>query len=65
MAAKLVGCTTIIAIDLRKERLAVAREIGATHIIDSNQATANFKIGHEGSKQASTPNSAKSRWRSS
>jgi len=35
MAAKLVGCTTIIAIDLRKERLAVAREIGATHIIDA------------------------------
>jgi aryl-alcohol dehydrogenase len=35
MAAKLVGCTTIIAIDLRKERLAVAREIGATHAIDA------------------------------
>jgi aryl-alcohol dehydrogenase len=35
MAAKLVGCTTIIAVDLRKERLAVAREIGATHIIDA------------------------------
>jgi Zn-dependent alcohol dehydrogenases, class III len=35
MAAKLVGCTTIIAIDLGKERLAVAREIGATHIIDA------------------------------
>jgi aryl-alcohol dehydrogenase len=35
MAAKLVGCTTIIAIDLRKERLTVAREIGATHVIDA------------------------------
>lgn len=35
MAAKLVGCTTIIAIDLRQERLAMAREIGATHTIDA------------------------------
>jgi aryl-alcohol dehydrogenase len=35
MAAKLSGCTTIIAVDLRPERLAMAREIGATHIIDA------------------------------
>jgi aryl-alcohol dehydrogenase len=35
MAAKVVGCTTIIAVDLRNERLTVAREIGATHIIDA------------------------------
>jgi aryl-alcohol dehydrogenase len=34
MAAKLVGCTTIIAVDLRQQRLAMAREIGATHVID-------------------------------
>jgi aryl-alcohol dehydrogenase len=36
MAAKLAGCTTIIAVDVRKERLAVARQIGATHIIDAD-----------------------------
>lgn len=35
MAAKLVGCTTIIAVDLRQERLAMAQEIGATHVIDA------------------------------
>ena len=34
MAAKLAGCSAIIAVDLRKERLAAAREIGATHILD-------------------------------
>ena len=35
MAAKLVGCTTIIVVDLRKDRLAMAREIGATHVIEA------------------------------
>jgi aryl-alcohol dehydrogenase len=35
MAAKLVGCTTVMAVDLRHERLAMAREIGATHVIDA------------------------------
>jgi len=34
MAAKVVGCTTIIAIDLNKDRLALASELGATHTID-------------------------------
>ncbi|MBX3413900.1 MAG: NAD(P)-dependent alcohol dehydrogenase [Pirellulales bacterium] len=33
MAAKLVGCTTIIAIDRREIRLELARELGATHTI--------------------------------
>lgn len=34
MAAKLAGCSNIIAVDVRDERLALAREIGATHTID-------------------------------
>lgn len=34
MAAKLVGCSTIIAVDIKPDRLAVASELGATHVID-------------------------------
>lgn len=35
MAAKVVGATTIIAIDINDERLAFARSVGATHTINS------------------------------
>jgi aryl-alcohol dehydrogenase len=35
MAAKLVGCSTIIAIDRNEERLNLARELGATDILTS------------------------------
>lgn len=31
MAAKVVGCTTIVAVDLKDDRLALAKELGATH----------------------------------
>ncbi|WMY09563.1 NAD(P)-dependent alcohol dehydrogenase [Paraburkholderia phenoliruptrix] len=34
MAAKVVGCTTIIAVDLNYDRLKLAKELGATHAID-------------------------------
>ncbi len=34
MAAVLAGCSTIVAVDVREERLALARTIGATHTID-------------------------------
>ncbi len=34
MAAKAVGCTTIIAVDINPARLALARELGATHAFD-------------------------------
>jgi aryl-alcohol dehydrogenase len=34
MAARVAGATTIIAIDLHPARLALARELGATHAID-------------------------------
>jgi aryl-alcohol dehydrogenase len=38
MAASIMGCTTIIAADLRTERLELARELGATHAIDPGGA---------------------------
>jgi len=38
MAGKIVGCSTIIAIDLRADRRAIAKEIGATHIIDGSDS---------------------------
>jgi aryl-alcohol dehydrogenase len=34
MAAKVVGCATIIAVDLNDKRLALARELGATHAVN-------------------------------
>lgn len=38
MAARISGCTTLIAIDLHEWRLALARELGATHTIDARSA---------------------------
>jgi aryl-alcohol dehydrogenase len=37
MAAKAVGCTAIVAIDLLQDRLDRARELGATHAYDPSQ----------------------------
>lgn len=37
MAAKLAGCTTIVAADIHDNRLALARELGATHTINSKE----------------------------
>jgi len=37
MAAKVVGCTTIIAVDLNDSRLELACELGATHAINANK----------------------------
>ncbi len=34
MAAKIAGCDPIIAVDVRPNRLSLARELGATHVID-------------------------------
>ncbi|MFJ8931524.1 NAD(P)-dependent alcohol dehydrogenase [Streptomyces sp. NPDC102364] len=38
MAARVAGCTTVIAADLHPSRLELAKEIGATHTIDSGSA---------------------------
>jgi aryl-alcohol dehydrogenase len=35
MAAKVSGCAIIIAVDVNEERLALARELGATHALNS------------------------------
>lgn len=35
MAAKLAGCTTIVAADIHDSRLELARELGATHTLNS------------------------------
>ncbi|MCG8443156.1 MAG: NAD(P)-dependent alcohol dehydrogenase [Caulobacterales bacterium] len=34
MAAAMIGCETIIAVDVKPNRLALARELGATHALD-------------------------------
>src|SRR5207248_2741765 len=39
MAARLTGATTIIAVDEVPERLALARQLGATHAIEHGDAT--------------------------
>jgi aryl-alcohol dehydrogenase len=44
MAANVVGATTIIAVDMNDERLAVARELGATHVINPGKVDATTEI---------------------
>jgi aryl-alcohol dehydrogenase len=46
MAARIAGCDPIIAIDRLPERLALARELGATHTIESNGAATLAEIRH-------------------
>jgi aryl-alcohol dehydrogenase len=40
MAAQIAGCTTIIAVDIRRSRLDFAREVGATDVVDASQTDA-------------------------
>jgi aryl-alcohol dehydrogenase len=37
MAAQVVGCTTIIAVDVNPDRLKMAEELGATHTVNSGE----------------------------
>ena len=37
MAARIAGCTTIVAVDLHDHRLELARELGATHGVNAGQ----------------------------
>jgi aryl-alcohol dehydrogenase len=39
MAAVVAGCTTIIALDVQPQRLALARELGASHTLNSSEVT--------------------------
>jgi aryl-alcohol dehydrogenase len=36
MAARVIGCTTIIAVDLHEQRLELARQLGATHTVKAS-----------------------------
>ncbi len=40
MAARVAGATTIVAVDINPQRLALAREFGATHTIDASKQDA-------------------------
>ncbi len=44
MAAKVVGATTIIAVDTKPERLQMARELGATHAINPTEIDSTEEI---------------------
>jgi aryl-alcohol dehydrogenase len=44
MAAKAVGCTKVIAVDLVSDRLALAEEVGATHTINAASGDAVEEI---------------------
>lgn len=40
MAARIAGCTTIIGVDVKPDRLKLAEELGATHVINGNETNA-------------------------
>jgi len=44
MAARVVGCTTIIGIDVKTDRLTLAKELGATHTIHGGEKDAVEEI---------------------
>ena len=37
MAAKVCGCTTIIAVDVKENRLKTAMDLGATHVVNAKE----------------------------
>jgi aryl-alcohol dehydrogenase len=45
MAAVISGCTTIVGVDLKPERLELARELGATHVVNGGEADAVEAVG--------------------
>jgi aryl-alcohol dehydrogenase len=44
MAAKAIGCTVIIAVDMNDSRLELALELGATHVINASAGSALDRI---------------------
>jgi aryl-alcohol dehydrogenase len=44
MAARLVGCATIIGVDVNAARLTIAREVGATHVLNPTQVDVSKQI---------------------
>jgi aryl-alcohol dehydrogenase len=45
MAARVVGASTIVGVDINEKRLQVARELGATEVIDARQTNTAAAIG--------------------
>jgi len=41
MAARLVGCATIVAVDIHANRLELAKSLGATHVVNAKEAGAD------------------------
>jgi aryl-alcohol dehydrogenase len=52
MAARYAGASTIIAVDVNDERLALAAELGATHLINGRTADVRSKVMHIASSGA-------------
>jgi aryl-alcohol dehydrogenase len=48
LAARVAGCETIVAVDLRAPRLELARELGATHVVDASREDPVEAIGKLG-----------------
>jgi aryl-alcohol dehydrogenase len=44
LGAVVAGCTTIIGVDVNPSRLALARELGATHVVDARDEDAGLRI---------------------
>ena len=44
MAAKIAGCDPIVAVDVFANRLALARELGATHVVDARRPDAAAEV---------------------
>jgi aryl-alcohol dehydrogenase len=44
MAARIAGCSTIVAVDVIDARLALARELGATHTVDARGGGAAARV---------------------
>src|SRR3989454_9590365 len=62
MAARAVGCTTIIGVDLKSQRLGLARPLGATHTINPAETDTGEEIrritgggGHHSLREARGP----------
>ena len=44
MAAAVAGCTTIVGVDIQFDRSALARELGATHVVNGAETDAVEEI---------------------
>jgi aryl-alcohol dehydrogenase len=52
LAARIAGCTTIVAVDLHEHRLRLAQELGATHAVDAmTDMTVDYSLEATGNPQ--------------